>query len=146
MRTNRTVRVIDVENGNDPTWIDKVGTLSQPHQDPYFELTVCGQSMNMRAVAVVLRADKLRITTTQGEIFVFEIVSEDEYGLLANGRADNWYAEIEEQIATEKKWLLIQHPNLFPDEVRVLLGNTDEVDGLIDALQQIKKTLPKRAE
>lgn len=144
MRAKRCVRVLDIENAIDRSWIGQVGDLDQPRQDePYFELNTHGQCMNMRAVAVVpgkgrMDTDTLRITTMQGEVFLFEIVSNDEYGLLGNGRMGDWYTEVEEQITTEKKWLIIDHPALSPEQVRIPLGDnaTQDLNQLIAALYQ----------
>jgi hypothetical protein len=160
MRAKRCVRVLDIENAIDRSWIGQVGDLDEPShpfenssrpdsvaQPRYFELTTHNQSMNMRAISVVpgkgrLDTDTLRVTSTTGEVFVFEIVSSDEYGLLGNGRRGGWYTEVEEQITTEKKWLIIDHPALFPEQVRIPLDNaTQDLADLIDALQQTKKDL-----
>lgn len=148
MRNKRCVRVLDVENAIDRSWIGQMGDLDQPRQDdPYFVLTTKGQSMNMKAVAVVPDGNKLRVTTTQGEIFVFETVSEDEYGLLGNGRMGEWYTEVEEQLATEEKWLLIHHPVLFPNEVRIPLSKDNavvDVNQLCAALLQTAYDMEKK--
>jgi hypothetical protein len=138
--------VLDIEDAIDRSWIGQSGDLVQPRQDDlYYELTTSSGCMNMRAIIVMPDENNtLRITTTQDETFVFEVITEDEYGLIANGRSGEWYTEIEEQLLTKKRWLLLRHPVLLPEQVRIPLqdecGSLDVVEHLSDLIAALERT------
>jgi hypothetical protein len=129
----KIVRILDA---TDKSLIGQVGDLEQ--KDASFVLTMYNQCITMFVVIAVPKGDQLHVTTTQGEIFVFEDVKEDDYGLLANSRIGDWYVEVEEQIATGDKWLLIEHPGVPLGAIRVSLVEND-LQNLISALQEVAK-------
>lgn len=64
------------------------------------------------------------------------------HGLLANGRSGDFYVEVEEEIATQKHTLLIEHPSLRDNQIQIpLTAATKDIDDLIAALKQVRDEL-----
>ena len=64
------------------------------------------------------------------------------HGVAGNGRAGDWYVEVEEEIATESHTLLIEHPSHPDDQIKIPLKNAQkDLADLIAALQQTQRDL-----
>lgn len=59
-----------------------------------------------------------------------------EFGVAGNGRAGRWYVEIEEEIDTEQKTLIVELPNV---DFQIVLTGEQDLRDLISALEQARQ-------
>ncbi len=143
MKEIRTVKVVDIENAIDRSWVGQTCSLvirpghGQQHHEMWCELTMTGQSASMRVSNVTCNNKMLRVTNEAGEIFVFEVSKEDKYETVSSNWVGDWYTEIERQVSTGKQWLIIDSPGINKKK-RIRLDSPAQ--DLIDLFESLVRT------